>query len=89
MKNSSEEYLISGYGSNTVLAAIDCPFNTQIKFRTIVGWLIGKRISVKFSYGKETSFFISSQIKENKHWCTFNENEVYEYSLLNIKFKSK
>ena len=79
---------VSQHGGNTVLAAIDCPFNTQIKFRTIVGWLIGKRISVKFSYGKETSFFISSQIKENKHWCTFNENEVYEYSLLNIKFKS-
>lgn len=76
---------VSPHGSNTMLAAVDCPFNTPVKFRTIVGWLIGMRVNVKFSYGEETSFFVSSKIKENKHWCTFKENEVYECALLNVE----
>ena len=81
----NENLNVSQNVSNTMLAAVDCPFNTPIKFRTIVGWLIGMRVNVKFSYGEETSFFVSSQIKENKHWCTFKENEVYECALLNVE----
>lgn len=57
-------------------------FNKRIKFRTIVGWLIGKRIEVKFSYGASTSFFVSDQIEENKHWATFIEKEIYEWEYL-------
>lgn len=82
-ENNIEVPMSSGNDANARLAVVDCPFNTPIKFRTIVGWLIGMRVNVKFSYGGETSFFISTQIKENKHWCTFKENEVYEFSLLN------
>ena len=50
----------------------------MIEFRTIVGWLKGYRSIVKLSYGKQIVFYISAQIKENKHWATFTENEVYE-----------
>lgn len=82
-ENNVEVTTSSGNDANARLAVVDCPFDTPIKFRTIVGWLIGMRVNVKFSYGEETSFFVSSQIKENKHWSSFKENEVYEFALLN------
>jgi hypothetical protein len=63
----------------------ECPFNVLIKFNTIVGCLIGKRVLIKFSNGYETSFFVSSEVKENKHWATFTEKEVYDFEIINIE----
>ena len=60
-----------------------CPINIDIKFRTLVGWLIGKKHEITLSYGKTVCFFISNKIEKNKHWCTFVDNEVYEWDFIN------
>jgi hypothetical protein len=58
-------------------------FNKKIKFKTIVGWLIGERKKIYFSNGIESSFFISDKIESNKHWTTFIEKEIYEWEYVN------
>lgn len=65
------------------LSLENCPFDVEIKFRTIVGWLIGKKHKIMFSNGEYTSFFISSKINENKHWATFTEHEIYDIKIIN------
>lgn len=57
-------------------------FDVAIEFRTLYGWLKGVRKEISFSYGAKTSFFISDKIKENKHWATFTEKEIYEWRYL-------
>lgn len=54
----------------------------KIKFETMYGWSIGWFKEVKMSYGDIYYLFIAEQIKENKHWTYFKENEVYKWEYL-------
>lgn len=58
-------------------------FNKKIKFKTIVGWLIGERTKISFSYGVESSFFVSDKTNTNKHWATFIEKEIFDWEYIN------
>ena len=57
-------------------------YNEPIEFETMVGWLKGKRITVTI-YGYETSFFVSDEIAENRHWATFRETEIFNWKYVN------
>lgn len=56
--------------------------NQPIEFQTMVGWLKGKRIPVTI-HGFQTSFFVTDEIEENRHWATFKENEIFNWKYLN------